>query len=101
MKIDKFQMCSSDSYFPNEAEMCQVRLWRTTRSAVQVAKNMSAEVDPSSPDLVMYLPMNEGFGATMLNDVTGNGHNCYIGNLTGEGGNGVGTEALTWTEYTF
>lgn len=101
MKIDRFQMCSSNSYFPNEAEMCQVRLWRTTRSAVQVAKNMSAEVDPSSPDLVMYLPMNEGFGATMLNDVTGNGHNCYIGNLTDAGGNGVGTEALTWTEYTF
>ena len=81
--------------------MCQVRLWKTTRSAAQIQKNMKSEVEYSSPDLIMYLPMSEGPGATMLKDVTGNGHDCHIGSLVDAGGYGVGTEAVTWTEYAF
>lgn len=101
MNIDRFQMCSSNSYFPNQAEMCQVRLWKTTRTAAQIQKNMRSEVEYTNPDLEMYLPMNEGFGATLLHDVTGNGHDCNIGSLTSAGGNGIGTQAVTWTEYAF
>ncbi|MBR4299153.1 MAG: DUF1735 and LamG domain-containing protein [Bacteroidales bacterium] len=101
MNIDRFQMCSSNSYFPNQAEMCQVRLWKTTRTAAQIQKNMRSEVEYSNPDLIMYLPMSEGPGATKLNDVTGNGHDCNIGNLTSAGGNGIGTQAVAWTEYAF
>jgi hypothetical protein len=33
--------------------------------------------------------------------VTGNGHDCHIGNLTNAGGHGVGTQAYAWTEYAF
>lgn len=102
MNIDRFQMCSSGTqYFPNSAEMCQVRLWKTTRTAAQIQKNMRSEVEYSNPDLIMYLPMNEGPGATVLRDVTGNGHDCYIGSLTSANGAGKGTEARGWTEYAF
>jgi hypothetical protein len=62
---------------------------------------MRAEVDPTSDDLVMYLPMNEGPGATTLVDITGNGHDAHIGNHTGANGAGVGTQAVKWTEYVF
>ena len=102
MNIDRFQMCSSGTqYFPNQAEMCQVRFWKTTRTATQIQKNMRSEVEYTNPDLVFYLPMNEGPGATTLKDVTGNGHDCHIGNLTNAGGHGVGTQAYAWTEYAF
>ena len=102
MNIDRFQMCSSGTqYFPNQAEMCQVRLWKTTRTAAQIQKNMRSEVEYTNPDLVMYIPMNEGPGASVLKDVTGNGHDCYIGALTNAGGQGQGTEARAWTEYAF
>lgn len=99
MEIDKLQMCSSGTqYFPNHAEMCQVRLWKTTRTADQISKNMRSEVDYLSPDLILYLPMNEGPGATVLTDVTGNGHNTAIGSHPE---NGSQNEAVAWTEYAF
>lgn len=99
MWIDRFQMCSSGSqYFPNQAEMCQVRLWKTTRTADQISKNMRSEVEYKHPDLLMYIPMNEGPGATTLADVTENGHDVVIGSLPGSGSN---NEAYAWTEYAF
>lgn len=99
MWIDRFQMCSSGSqYFPNQAEMCQVRLWKTTRTADQISKNMRSEVEYKHPDLLMYIPMNEGPGATTLADVTENGHDVVIGSLPGTGSN---NEAYAWTEYAF
>lgn len=111
MNIDRFQMCSSgSSWFRDKVEMCQVRLWKTTRSATQIQKNMRSEVEYNNSDLLLYLPMNEGpdnfeqgdNGKTyvMLKDVTGNGHDCVVGSLPGVG-NGVGTQPLGWTEYAF
>lgn len=107
MNIDRFQMCSSNSYFRDQAEMCQVRLWNTTRTQAQIQKNMRSEVDYSDPALEMYLPMNEGpdkfeqNGNVRINDVTGNGHDTFVGNFTGAGGNGNGTQPVAWTEYAF
>lgn len=99
MHIDRFQMCSSGGqYFPNYAEMCQVRLWKTTRTADQIAKNMRTEVEYTNPDLIMYLPMSEGPGTTVLQDVTGNGHDCAIGSLKGTG---YYDQAISWAEYAF
>lgn len=99
MKMDRFQMCSSGAqYFPNHAEMCQVRLWKTTRTADQIIKNMRSEVEYTNPDLIMYIPMNEGPGATVLSDVTGNGHDCPIGSLKGVGSY---EQAVSWQEYAF
>lgn len=107
MIIDRFQMCSSNSYFRDQAEMCQVRLWNTTRTQAQIQKNMNSEVDYSDPTLEMYLPMNEGpnkfeqNGNVKINDVTGKGHDTFVGNLTGSGGSGNGTQPVAWTEYAF
>lgn len=98
MYIDRFQMCSSgSSWFVDYAEMCQVRLWKTTRSASQIQNNMNFEVEYQHPDLLMYLPMSEGSGS-MLHDVSGNGHDCKIGSHPD---NGYNTEAVAWTEYSF
>lgn len=81
MVITRFSMVSSGSqYFQDICEMCQVRFWKTTRSANQIQKNMFSEVDYHHPDLLLYLPMNETDGSK-LNDVTGNGHDVEIGSL--------------------
>lgn len=96
MCIDSFELVQG-GMFENYAEMCQVRLWKTTRSASQIEKNMRSEVEYSNPDLLMYLPMNEGPGATVFNDVTGNNHTAALGSHA----NGNKTEAFAWTEYAF
>lgn len=93
--VNGIQMFGSGaSYFYDYIEMAQVRLWKTTRTAAQIAKFYKKEVKYNDPNLVFYLPMNEGEGST-LHDVTGNGHDAQIGS---EGGN---HEAHGWTEYTF
>ena len=99
MVIDRLQMISSGSaYFKDECEMCQVRLWKVTRSANQIRKGMYSEVEYTNPDLILYIPMNDGEGATTLRDVTGNGHDVKIGNLESSGGN---SSDVTWETYTF
>ncbi|MCM1292468.1 MAG: DUF1735 and LamG domain-containing protein [Bacteroides sp.] len=95
LELTGVQMCSSGSnYFRDYMEFAQVRLWKTCRTAAQIQKYMKKEVKYTDPNLVFYLPMNEGSGST-LHDVTGNGHDATIGDL---GGN---SEAYAWTEYTF
>lgn len=99
MVINKFQMISSGSqYFRDYCEMCQVRLWKVTRSANQIKKNMYSEVEYKHPDLIFYLPMNEGPGNTVLEDVTGNGHDVTIGNLNPSNPD---HSNVTWEEYLF
>lgn len=94
LTINGMSMISSGGdWFVDKCELCQVRLWKTTRSAGQIKANMDKAVDPNSKDLLLYLPMNEGTGS-ILNDVTGHGHNTTIGN---KGGNAN----TTWTTYTF
>ncbi len=90
---------SGSSYFRDYIEMCQLRMWKTTRSAAQIQKNMKKEVKYTDPNLVFYLPMNEGEGSDTLHDVTGNGHDCVIGSNTAAGGNNKYAQA--WTEYSF
>lgn len=87
-------VCSGSSYFYDTCEMCQVRLWKTTRSANQISSNMNKAVDSTNKDLILYLPMDEGEGS-VLYDKTGNGHDVNIGNV---GGN---TTAKAWNTYTF
>ncbi|WP_295731190.1 DUF1735 domain-containing protein [uncultured Muribaculum sp.] len=90
-------MCASGSdWFHDYIEMAQVRLWSTTRTASQIEKFMKKEVKYTDPNLVFYLPMNEGEGET-LHDVTGNGHDVTIGSAD----NGSNHQAHGWTEYTF
>lgn len=99
MEFDHLNMFDSGSqYFRDKVQMAQVRLWNVTRTPDQVANYMRKEVKYTDPNLVFYLPMNEGEGATVLKDVTGNGHDMKIG----EGGNnGSKNTAESWTEYDF
>lgn len=94
--ITGVSMCSSGyRYFRDYIEFAQVRLWKTTRTAAQIQKFMKKEVKYNDPNLVFYLPMNEGSGS-ILHDVTGNGHDIEIGN-----NGGTKNVAYAWTEYEF
>lgn len=96
MQISKFQLISSgQTYFPDYCELAQVRFWKVTRSGNQIKKFMKSEVEYTHPDLIFYLPMNEGQGSEMK-DVSGNGHHAVAGSLqTGY------SKDITWKEYTF
>jgi hypothetical protein len=87
---------SGSTYFKDYVQMAQVRLWKTVRSAAQIAKNMNKEVKYTDPNLVFYLPMNEGEGS-VLHDVTGNGHNVTIGSAS----NGSDANVKSWQEVSF
>lgn len=97
MWIDKFELItSSRQFFKDYCEMCQVRFWKTARTARQIKNNMYNEVDPANEDLILYLPMNEGEGTT-LHDITGNGHDVEIGNMSSDSK----AQDVTWEKYTF
>lgn len=85
---------SGQTYFRDKCELCQVRLWKTTRTQAQIQNNMNGEVDPKDPNLIFYLPMNEGDGATFY-DATGNGHNATAGS------NATVETSVPWNIYTF
>ena len=78
--------------------MCQVRMWKTTRTAAQIAKNMKKEVKYDDPNLLFYIPMNEGEGEE-LHDVTGNGFGLSFGSGYTDGT--PRKQAYSWTEYTW
>lgn len=90
---------SGSTYFKDIIEMCQLRMWKTTRTPAQIAKNMKKEVKYNDPDLLFYFPMNEGEGATELIDVTGNGFGLSFGSGYTDGT--PRTQAYSWTEYTW
>lgn len=98
--VFKFTGCtmfgSGSTYFRDNMEMCQVRMWKTTRTAAQIAKYMKKEVKYTDPNLLFYVPMNEGEGS-ILHDVTGHGYDITIG--SGDGA--TAKEAKAWTEYTW
>lgn len=89
---------SGSTYFKDIVEMCQVRMWKTTRTAAQIAKNMKKEVKYNDPNLLFYFPMNEGGGSELI-DVTGNGFGLSIGSGYTDGT--PKTEAYSWNEYTW
>jgi hypothetical protein len=97
LTVKGLNMISSGStYFKDYVQMAQVRLWKTVRSASQIAKNMNKEVKYTDPNLVFYLPMNEGEG-DVLHDVTGNGHNVTVGSAS----NGSDNQVKSWQEVSF
>jgi hypothetical protein len=89
---------SGRTYFRDIIEMCQLRMWKTTRTAAQIAKNMKKEVKYDDPNLLFYFPMNEGEGEE-LHDVTGNGFGLSFGSGYTDGT--PRTQAYSWTEYTW
>ena len=89
---------SGYTYFKDIVEMCQLRMWKTTRTAAQIAKNMKKEVKYNDPNLLFYFPMNEGEGSELI-DVTGNGFGLSFGSGYTDGT--PKTEAYSWIEYTW
>lgn len=86
MDIDKVQIChigsGEENYRPNNTRMCQVRMWKTARTQQELKQYMYIEPRYSDPNLVFYLPMNEGNNDEgFFHDVTGNGHNGPFGNM--------------------
>lgn len=97
LQFSGLTMCGSGyTYFKDYIEICQVRMWKTTRSEAQIQKFMKKEVKYTDPNLVFYIPMNEGEGS-LLHDVTGHGYDITIGSAD----NGGNNEAHSWTEYSF
>ena len=91
--LDKMDFCDTDTqYRQGDTYMCQYRLWKTVRTQEEIQKYMYVEPQYTDPDLVFYLPMNEGEGDT-FHDVTGNGHDGVIGNIS----NGTHTAAARWS----
>lgn len=101
--VFNFTGCSmfgaGSSWHRDIIEMCQLRMWKTTRTAAQIAKNMKKEVKYNDPDLLFYFPMNEGEGSTELIDVTGNGFGLSFGSGYTDGT--PRKQAYSWTEYTW
>ena len=89
---------SGRTYFRDIIEMCQLRMWKTTRTPAQIAKNMKKEVKYNDPDLLFYFSMNEGEGEE-LHDVTGNGFGLSFGSGYTDGT--PRKQAYSWTEYTW
>ena len=100
--VFNFTGCSmfgaGSNYHRDVIEMCQLRMWKTTRSAAQIAKNMKKEVKYNDPDLLFYFPMNEGEGE-VLTDVTGNGFGLSFGSGYTDGT--PRKQAYSWKEYTW
>ncbi|WP_185154614.1 DUF1735 and LamG domain-containing protein [Dysgonomonas sp. 511] len=79
VRFDKLQMISSGAtYFPDKCAVSQVRLWKTAITQTQIKNNMFYSVNPKNPNLILYLPMDEGSGNTFA-DITGNGHDAEAG----------------------
>ena len=105
MYIDAVRLAQNMTY--DYVEMCQLRLWKTTRTEAQISNNMRSEVEYTDKDLVMYLPMNEGPGAKVINDVANDDENetkhsatfGVIPSLSGDAGGKY--EAHGWKEYAF
>ena len=100
--VFNFTGCSmfgaGSTYHRDVIEMCQLRMWKTTRTAAQIAKNMKKEVKYNDPNLLFYFPMNEGEGE-VLTDVTGNGFGLSFGSGYTDGT--PRKQAYSWTEYTW
>lgn len=94
-EIDGLNLCSAGSYHRDVIELAQVRMWNTCRNEAQIKKYYKKEVKYTDPNLVFYLPMNEGEGDT-LHDVTGNGHDVVIGS-----NGGSRNTAYSWNEVKF
>lgn len=71
-----------------DAKFAEVRLWKTTRSAIEISENMTG-VDPTHTGLYAYWKMNEADGVT-IPDASGNGRTLTLrAQQAGEGADQV------------
>src|SRR5207245_7019439 len=65
-----------------DAAIDDVRIWDVARTQAQIVQEMNGQVPGAQPHLILYLPFNEGSGATTTDLVAG-----YVGTL-GDGAAG-------------
>lgn len=78
VRFDTMNMVSSGSYFRNNCQMAQVRLWKTAISQTQIQSNMYFAVKPADLNLIGYWKMDEGKGNAFA-DCTGHGYDLTAG----------------------
>lgn len=78
VRFDTMNMVSSGSYFRNNCQMAQVRLWKTAISQTQIQSNMYFAVKPADSNLIGYWKMDEGKGNAFA-DCTGHGYDLTAG----------------------
>lgn len=78
VRFDTMNMVSSGSYFRNNCQMAQVRLWKTAISQTQIQSNMYFAVKHADPNLIGYWKMDEGKGNAFA-DCTGHGYDLTAG----------------------
>lgn len=78
VRFDTMNMVSSGSYFRNNCQMAQVRLWKTAISQTQIQSNMYFAVKPADPNLIGYWKMDEDKGNAFA-DCTGHGYDLTAG----------------------
>jgi Tc toxin complex TcA C-terminal TcB-binding domain/Concanavalin A-like lectin/glucanases superfamily/Neuraminidase-like domain/Salmonella virulence plasmid 28.1kDa A protein len=70
------------SYF---GSLSEVRIWSTMRSHDEIVGNMRSRIDPDSPDLLCYWPLNEDTG-NVAHDLGPNAYNATFGVASGSPG---------------
>ena len=78
VRFDTMNMVSSGSYFRNNCQMAQVRLWKTAISQTRIQSNIYFDVKPSDPNLIGDWKMDEGKGNAFA-DCTGHGYDLTAG----------------------
>ncbi|MTB53516.1 SdrD B-like domain-containing protein [Lewinella sp. W8] len=56
----------------------EVRIWNLARSGSEVQSNYDKTVSPAAPGLIAYFNMEDGMGALVATDITGNGYDATL-----------------------
>ena len=62
VRFDMMEMISSGSYFRDNCNLSQVRLWKVALSQTQIQNNMFYELNASDERMMAYWKMDEGVG---------------------------------------
>lgn len=92
--MNQMTLCNSSngSYQRNNIHLAEFRVWKTARSETQIRNYMYIAPRYDDPNLIAYLPLNEGPGSDTFIDVTGNGHDAPQHN-----GDAANPRSMGWT----
>ena len=72
----------------------EVRVWKTARTAEEIADNMNKEIEATDANLLAYFPCNEAATSALLKDDSGNGYDLTL--VEGADPNGYSFIAADW-----
>lgn len=92
--MNQMTLCNSSNsqYQRNNIHMAEFRVWKTARSETQIRNYMYIAPRYDDPNLIAYLPMDEGADSDTFRDVTGNGHDAPHHN-----GDAANPRSMGWT----